>query len=111
MIGFRALQFVTQDFGLPDGMGMKYSASKRASYNFDNGFGVSVLFGTLYYSNGIDSYEVAVMRNGGVCYDSGITDDVISRISRYEVSEIMHKVQSLPKGYIHPFKDEDEELS
>ena len=38
--------------------------AKQAKMNFENGFGVSVLFGNCFYSNGRNTYEVAVLKNG-----------------------------------------------
>ena len=72
-----------------------YKGSKQATMNFENGFGVSVLIGSCFYSNGVDSYEVAVLKNGDLCYDSGLTEDVFGRLSAREVTKIMKQVQQL----------------
>ena len=69
--------------------------SKQAIMNFENRYGVSVLFGKHFYSNGIDTYEVGVLHNGHLTYNTDITDDVISNVSEGEVSDIMRKVQEL----------------
>ena len=69
--------------------------AKQATMNFENGFGVSVLIGSCFYSNGVDSYEVAVLKNGDLCYDSGLTEDVFGRLSAREVTKIMKQVQQL----------------
>lgn len=37
---------------------------QQAILEFDNGYGVSVLFGDKFYSNGIDTYELAVLKDG-----------------------------------------------
>jgi len=73
-----------------------------ATKTFKNAFGVSVLKGTRFYSNGIDTYEVAVLRDGEVCYDSGVTGDVIGYITEAEVNAIMIEVQELEEGYVLP---------
>ena len=42
-----------------------------------NGFGWSIIeggFDGLLYSN---DYELAVLRDGNICYDSGVTEDVV----------------------------------
>ena len=77
----------------------KHSAGsgKISQLDFDNGYGVSVIFGSLFYSNGIDIYELAIFKDGNICYDSGITDDVLGHLSEEEVSEYMVKVQNLAK--------------
>lgn len=67
---------------------------------FENGYGASVLFGKPFYSNGIDTYELAVVHRVGedsfvIKYDTGITNDVLACISKEEVTEAMKKVQEL----------------
>lgn len=64
--------------------------------NFDNGYGVSVVFGEQWYSNGIDTYELAVLHNGSLIYDTHITGDVMGYISKEKVTEVMKQVQELP---------------
>ena len=72
-----------------------YKGAKQATMNFENGFGVSVLIGSCFYSNGVNSYELAVLKNGNLCYDSGLTEDVFGRLSAREVTKIMKQVQQL----------------
>jgi len=72
-----------------------YPNSKQAIVSFDNGYGVSVLFGSAFYSNGIDSYEVAILCNDEICYTTSITDYVVANASKEKVSEIMKEVQKL----------------
>lgn len=75
--------------------------AKHARIFFPNGYGVSVLFGGDFYSNGVDTYELAVLRkceNGkGYLVDCNtpITEDVLSYITEDEVTEAMIKVQKL----------------
>jgi hypothetical protein len=64
----------------------------KATETFENGYGVSVLFGSCFYSNGKDTYEVAVLFDGSI---TDITDDVMGYLSEYEVSEVMSKVAAL----------------
>lgn len=71
--------------------------ASQARYTFDNGYEVSVLFGTPFYSDGIDTYEVAILKDGDLCYDTHITDDVLGYRTKEEVTEIMKQVQELPK--------------
>ena len=69
------------------------ASSKHAVMEFENGYGVSVIFGEQFYSNGIDTYEVAVLKDGVLCYKTYITDNVVAYITEEEVTEIMRKVQ------------------
>lgn len=68
---------------------------ERAFINFDNGYGVSVVFGEDCYSNGIDTYELAVMKDDKICYDTPITDGVLGYLTKNEVTEAMIKIQEL----------------
>ena len=67
----------------------------QAKLQFENGYGISVLFGSPAYSNGIDTYEVAVLKDGSLCFNTEITDDVIGEIEKEEVTNIMIKIQQL----------------
>lgn len=69
--------------------------SSQATMEFDNGYGVSVLSGNIAYFNGIDTYELAVLKNGDLCYDTPITDDVLSYITEEEVTKAMEEIQKL----------------
>ena len=69
---------------------------KQAKMNFENGYGISVIFGSMFYSNGIDTYEVGILKDGILCYATPITDDVIGYITADEVTDIMRKIQELP---------------
>lgn len=73
----------------------EYGDHKRAVMEFENGYGISVLFGNLFYSDGETSYEVAVLKDGKVCVTTSITDDVIGYLTIPEVSEIMARIQRL----------------
>lgn len=81
---------------LPNYLRGEYAESKQAKMFFENGYGISVLFGSMFYSNGVDSYEVGVLKGGTLCYDTPITNDVIGYIPAAEVSDIMRKIQELP---------------
>ena len=67
----------------------------HAVINFKNGYGASILVGKRFYSNGIDTYELAVLKDGRLCYDTYITNDVIGRITKDEVTALMIQIQSL----------------
>jgi len=67
----------------------------NAVYNFPNGYGVSVVFGPGSYGADEGKFELAVLKNGFLCYDSGITDDVIGYLEVDQVSDVMNKVEQL----------------
>ena len=67
----------------------------NAVHNFPNGYGVSVVFGPGSYGADEGKFELAVLKNGFLCYDSGITDDVIGYLEVDQVSDVMNKVEQL----------------
>jgi len=68
---------------------------RRAYLEFDNGYGVSVINGVNAYTDNDDKYELAVMLDGHICYDSSITNDVVGRLSKEGVTDLMEAVQEL----------------
>ena len=62
--------------------------------DFDNGYGVSVVKfnGSYGYPN---LWEVAVMYEGSLTYNTDITDDVIGYQTDQDVTDVMKKVQAL----------------
>jgi len=67
----------------------------RATYEFDNNYGVSVIKSAGSYGGSQGLWEVAVLYANDITYNTPITDDVIGFLSEEEVTEIMHKVQAL----------------
>ena len=73
---------------------------------FDNGYGVSVvrfsIFGSYAsYTDDENEFELAIVegdeKSFSLCYDSGITENVIGHLTRYEVSSVMLQVQNLKR--------------
>jgi len=96
--GFKDLKFkelsTNADFG----------TSYQAKLKFDNGYGVSVIAGPTAYSSPreylpnpyfYEQYELAVLKDGNVCYDTEITNDVLGYRSKDEITEAIEKVQQL----------------
>jgi len=67
----------------------------QAKINFDNGYGVSVITGDKAYTDVDCPYELAVLKDGNLCYSTPITDDVLGYLTKTKVTNIMKKVQSL----------------
>lgn len=80
---------------LPLSMRRRYTNLKQATLEFENGYGVSVVFGEAFYSNGVNTYEVGILKGGHLCYDTWITDDVMGYLTEDEVTSTMAKVQEL----------------
>lgn len=69
----------------------------QARVNFENGYGASVVKGYGTYGNEEGLYELAVTHNGELCYDSGLTDDVVGWLMPDEITEWLEKIEKLPK--------------
>jgi len=93
-LGKRYDKFSTVDFM---SILKQYENAKQAIMTFPNGYGVSVLLGKSFYSNGIDTYEVAVIKDGNIYYPEEICPDcdVLGYRIKEEVTDIMRRVQDL----------------
>ncbi|MFN9111649.1 MAG: hypothetical protein ACK5XN_16420 [Bacteroidota bacterium] len=94
---FRLLQFIPHRV---------LKKAKSAKIYFINGFGVSVISGTMFRSNGkpIDdenaTFEVAILHQKRLCYDTPIvidgepvnTSDVLGHLTARQVSQVMEQV-------------------
>ena len=67
----------------------------RARHDFKNGYGVSVIKTQYSYGGDEGLYELAVMKNGSLCYDSGITDDVMGNMTPSGISDVLVRVEAL----------------
>ena len=66
----------------------------QARMDFPNGYGISVLCGPQFYSNGIDRYEVGVMYKGRL-FKYFPEDSVRGWQTKEQVTKIMKKVQQI----------------
>ena len=65
-------------------------------YTFDNGYGASVVSSNMTYGGNQGLFEVAVLdKNGEVCYDTSITNDVVGFLDFADVADILNKIRSL----------------
>jgi hypothetical protein len=63
---------------------------------FDNGYGASVVKHEYSYGGKDGLYELAVLdKNGELCYDTPITEDVIGYLRDIDVTDVMEKIQKL----------------
>jgi hypothetical protein len=69
--------------------------SRQAQMTFINGYGVIVLCGTPFYSNGEDSYEVGIMKYGELYKLDRYDDIVVGYRTKDEVTNIMKYLQTL----------------
>ena len=65
-------------------------------YLFANGYGASVVQNRYSYGHNDGLYELAVLRDGGLCYSTPITCDVIGYLTADEVAEHLRRIEKLP---------------
>ena len=67
-----------------------------AEHTFDNGYGVSVITGPLFYTSPGKPYEIAILHGDSIAYDTPIAGDVIGHLSESAANEILAAVEALP---------------
>ena len=68
--------------------------------DFDNGYGASIVCHDMSYGGPLvegerNLYELAVLHNDELCYDTPITDDVLGWQTIEEINEILKKIKEL----------------
>ena len=84
---FNDLDFNPIDMGI--GIGI------QARINFDNGYGASIIRSPYSYGGNQDLYELAVIKDNAICYDTPITDDVIGYLTEDDVTKYLGQIQEL----------------
>jgi hypothetical protein len=65
-------------------------------YTFDNGYGASVVKHDFSYGGKNGKYELAVLdKDGSLCYDTPITEDVIGHLTMGEVENLLAEISYL----------------
>ena len=77
----------------PNPMGADFGIVSRTK--FDNGYEVSVVNSPYTYGGDMGLYELAIFKDGEICYDTPITDDVIGYLKPEDVTELIQKIQKL----------------
>lgn len=75
------------------------SKAKQAVLELPNGYSISVLLGCAFYSNGTDTYEIAIIKDGTLQEIDGITqgDTVIGYQIKEQINEIIKKYKHYDK--------------
>ena len=66
-----------------------------ASHTFPNGYGASIITGEHAYSSEDAPYELAVLHNNEITYDTPLTGDVLGYLTEDEVNEYLLKIEAL----------------
>lgn len=64
-------------------------------FEFPNGYGASVIKHHGSYGNEKDLFELAVLKDGHLCYTTPITDDVIGFLTNKSVLWTLEKIKNL----------------
>ena len=64
-------------------------------YSFPNGYGASVVKHDFSYGGKNGLWELAVLNGEGLCYTSGITEDVIGHLSWTKVEAVLGDIKQL----------------
>lgn len=64
-------------------------------YSFDNGYGASVVRHYMSYGGDRGLWEIAVLKDGELTYDTPITDDVIGFVPTDRVQDILESINAL----------------
>jgi hypothetical protein len=67
----------------------------QARVGFENGYGASVVKGPHTYGGTNGLYELAVLYDDKICYDTDITNDVLGFLCEAEVTALLMKIKSL----------------
>lgn len=84
---FADLNFAPRSFG----------GGVAARLTFPNGYTVSVVQGEGTYGGSQGLYELAVLHDGAIVYDTPVTDDVLGWLTEGDVTERMNEVALLPR--------------
>lgn len=88
MLTFKDLTFEPTDPRGPSHEGV------RAGIHFENGYGISVIRTEYAYCD-YQTYEVAILdKDGHVCYDTPITNDVLGYQTEEDITRIMEEMQA-----------------
>ena len=64
---------------------------------YANGYGASVICHEGSYGGKRGLFEIAVLRDGDICYDTEITQDVIGHLDFDEVAKVLKRISDLPE--------------
>jgi hypothetical protein len=74
----------------PSGLG-----GARALVEFENSYGASVVTGSMFYTNADQPYEIAVLKDGTITYDTPITDDVLGYLTEEDANTALTQISEL----------------
>ena len=67
----------------------------QAEIQFPNGYGASIIRGAHSYGGKSSLYELAVLKDGALCYTTPITNDVEGWLTEEIVTELLQRIETL----------------
>lgn len=64
-------------------------------FKFDNGYEASVVSNAMTYGGKNGLFEVAVMKDGKIVYDTPVTNDVVGWLDFAGVADILNQIKAL----------------
>ena len=75
---------------------------QMAAVFFDNGYGASVITGSVFYTSESAPYELAVLKGSevesNIAYDTPLTGDVMGYLTEKDVDQALSDIENLPKA-------------
>jgi hypothetical protein len=65
--------------------------------SFDNGYAASIVSSDMSYGGKDGLFEIAILHNRDIVYDTGITEDVIGFLDFQGVVDTLKKIEQLPQ--------------
>ncbi len=87
----RRLFFDAIDFSLDTSF---FNPRLIGRFDFENGYSASVVCFKPYEPN--REYELAVLHDGGLCYDTPVTNDVVGHCNVAEIEDLLEQIACLP---------------
>ncbi len=66
---------------------------KHWLFEFSNGYGASVIGGPFCYGDGVNTFELAVLKDEKIVYDTPLTDDVLAWQSEEEIERALKEIK------------------
>jgi hypothetical protein len=73
----------------------KVHDGEQRIYQFDNGYGASVIRHQYSYGGDKGLWELAVLKDGELCYDTEITSDVEGHLNEDDVDILLSNIKEL----------------
>ena len=64
---------------------------------FSNGYAASIVSNDMSYGSDRGLFEIAILHNQDIVYDTGLTEDVIGFLDFQEVADTLKKIEQLPQ--------------